>query len=123
MNTRQNTVVPMRVNTAKSPMSRSSIDEVNVSAAKAHIVVKLPIVSGIVSSSIISLGEDIWLLLRFISNAALLGTMIYAVLFGLVAFGAMLIINFLFVDKPFKFWNKKETITVGEEVSIPVALK
>ena len=63
-----------------------------------------------------NLGEDIWLLLRFISNAALLGTMIYAVLFGLVAFGAMLIINFLFVDKPFKFWNKKETITVGEEV-------
>jgi MoxR-like ATPase len=63
-----------------------------------------------------NLGEDIWLLLRFISNAALLGTMIYAVLFGLVAFGAMLIINFLFVDKPFKFWNKKETISVGEEI-------
>ena len=27
----------------------------------------------------------------------------------------MLVINFIFVDKPFKFWNKKEAITVEEE--------
>ena len=62
-----------------------------------------------------NLEEDIWLLLQFISNAALLGTIIYAILFGLLAFGSMLIINFLFVDKPFKFWNKKETVSFGEE--------
>lgn len=63
-----------------------------------------------------NLGKDILLLVRFLSYAVILGTIIYALLFGLLAFGSMLIINFLFVDKPFKFWSKKETITVEEEV-------
>lgn len=56
------------------------------------------------------------LLLKFISQSVMLGTLVYVVVFGLVGFGAMLIINFLFVDKPFKFWNKKEKVTLEEEV-------
>ena len=61
-----------------------------------------------------NLGESRALLLKFISQAVLLATLLYLVLFGLVSFSTMLIINFLFVDKPFKFWNKKEEVVVEE---------
>ena len=62
-----------------------------------------------------NLKEDVGLLVKYISQTVVLATLIYAVIFGLVAFTAMLVINFLFVDKPFKFWNKKEAVTVEEE--------
>ena len=59
-------------------------------------------------------GESVALFLKFISQAVIIGTIVYALLFGLVSFGTMLVINFLFVDKPFKFWSKKEEIIVEE---------
>ena len=62
-----------------------------------------------------NLGKDIKLLLNFISQAIILGTLVFALLLGLVGFGAMLLINFIFVDKPFKFWSKKESVIVEEE--------
>ena len=62
-----------------------------------------------------NLGQDILELLQFISQSIILGTIVFALLFGLVGFGAMLVVNFIFVDKPFKFWNKKEAIVVEEE--------
>ena len=62
-----------------------------------------------------NLGESIPLLLTYIGQTTVLGTLIYAVVFGLVSFGTMLVINFLFVDKPFKFWSKKEEVIVEEE--------
>ena len=62
-----------------------------------------------------NLGQDIGDLLQFISQSIILGTIVFALLFGLVGFGAMLVVNFIFVDKPFKFWNKKEAIVVEED--------
>lgn len=63
-----------------------------------------------------NLGKDIGLLLKFLSQSLILGTLIYIVVFGLVAFGTMLVINFIFIDKPFKFWNKNEEINVEEDI-------
>ena len=63
-----------------------------------------------------NLKQDIGLLLTFLGQTAVLGTLIYAVVFGLVAFGTMLVINFLKVDKPFSFWNENETVNLGEEI-------
>ena len=60
--------------------------------------------------------DKIGLLLRFVFQSILLGTVIFAVIFGLIAFGAMLIINFLKVDKPFTFWGKHEEVQLGEEI-------
>lgn len=57
---------------------------------------------------------SVGLLFKYITQAIVLGTLLYAVIFGLVAFATMLIINFIFVDKPFKFWSKKETVTIDE---------
>lgn len=57
---------------------------------------------------------SVGLLFKYITQAIVLGTLLYAVMFGLVAFATMLIINFIFVDKPFKFWSKKETVTIDE---------
>ena len=62
------------------------------------------------------------LLLQYVGQIMVMGTVIYVVLFGLLAFGAMLIINFLFVDKPFKFWDKKETVTI-EDVYEPYLMQ
>jgi len=61
-----------------------------------------------------NLKRDLGLLIKYLSQTVVLGTLLFAVVFGLVAFTAMLVINFIFVDKPFKFWNKKETVTVDE---------
>ena len=63
-----------------------------------------------------NLSRSLEALVKYLSYSFILGSLIFAVLFGLIAFGSMLIINFLFVDKPFKFWNKKETTVVEEEI-------
>ena len=57
MNTRQKIVVPISVNTEKRPISCNSADDVNISAANAPMVVKQPMVNGMVNSLIISLGD------------------------------------------------------------------
>lgn len=64
----------------------------------------------------INLKEDIPLMLTFLSQSLVLGTLIFVVVFGFVAFAAMLVINFLFVDKPFKFWDKNEEVKLGEDI-------
>lgn len=63
-----------------------------------------------------NLSRSLLALVKYVSYSIILGTLIFAILFGLIAFGSMLIINFLFVDKPFKFWSKKETTVVEEEI-------
>ena len=63
-----------------------------------------------------NLKQDIGLLINYIAQAVILGTVIYAVAFGLLAFGAMLVINFLKVDKPFTFWGENETVNLGEDI-------
>ena len=63
-----------------------------------------------------NLKQDIVLLLKYIAQTAILGSLIYAVVFGLVAFGTMLVINFLKVDKPFSFWGDNETVNLGEDI-------
>ena len=67
-----------------------------------------------------NLGKDIGTLMTFLSQSLILGSLIFLVIFGLVAFGAMLVVNFIFVDKPFKFWNKNEQIEVGEPDDVDV---
>ena len=64
----------------------------------------------------VNLKEDIPLMLTFLSQSLVLGTLIFVVAFGFIAFAAMLVINFLFVDKPFKFWDKNEEIKLGEDI-------
>ena len=61
-----------------------------------------------------NLKKDIGELLQFISQSLVLGSAIYLVLFGLLAFATMLVVNFINVDKPFKFWDKKEEVDVKE---------
>jgi len=67
-----------------------------------------------------NLGKDIGTLMTFLSQSLILGSLLFLVIFGLVAFGAMLVVNFIFVDKPFKFWNKNEQIEVGEPDDVDV---
>ena len=59
---------------------------------------------------------SIILLLQYVLQAILLATLIYILIFGLVGFTAMLVVNFISVDKPFKFWSKKEQVSIGEDV-------
>lgn len=58
--------------------------------------------------------NNIGLLFKYVSQTVVLGTLLYAVAFGFVGFTAMLVINFIFVDKPFRFWSKKETVSIEE---------
>ena len=64
----------------------------------------------------ININESIGTLMRYIMQAILLGSLIYILLFGLVGFATMLVVNFISVDKPFKFWNNKESVTIGDEL-------
>ena len=64
----------------------------------------------------VKLTQEIPLLLKFITQTLMLGSLIYAVVFGLVAFGTMLVLNFLKVDKPFTFWGENEEVQLGEDI-------
>ena len=63
-----------------------------------------------------NLEKDIKLLIKFLTQTIILGTLIFVVAFGLIGFTAMLVINFLKVDKPFTFWGKDEEVSLGEEI-------
>ena len=63
-----------------------------------------------------NLEKDILLLITYIGQSFGLGSLVFVVLFGLVAFGTMLVINFLKVDKPFSFWGDNETVNLGEDI-------
>ena len=65
-----------------------------------------------------NLGQDIKLLITFLTQSLILGTLVFAVAFGLIGFGSMLVINFLKVDKPFTFWGKNEQIDVDDTEDI-----
>ena len=59
-------------------------------------------------------GKSVSNLITFIAQTLCLTTIIYAVIFVLVGATAMLIINFIFVDKPFR-WNSKEEMNILDE--------
>ena len=63
-----------------------------------------------------NLKQEIGLLIQFLSQTLILGSLVFIVVFGLVAFATMLVINFLKVDKPFSFWDKDEEVQLGEEI-------
>lgn len=63
-----------------------------------------------------NLKKDLGLLMQYIGQAIALGSLVYLLVFGLVGFGAMLIVNFISVDKPFKFWSEKEKTFVGDDL-------
>ena len=72
----------------------------------------------------INLKQDIKLLLQYIGQSMVLGSLLYLLLFGLLAFATMLVVNFINVDKPFKFWDKKEKTEledIKEEVDLDVS--
>ncbi|MBE6143044.1 MAG: hypothetical protein E7177_03555 [Erysipelotrichaceae bacterium] len=64
--------------------------------------------------------ENIGLLMLFLSQTLALGSLVYLAVFGLFAFAAMLVINFFFIDKPFKFWDKNEEVKVEEVDDVEV---
>ena len=53
-------------------------------------------------------GENIGNMLLFVGQSVGLGTGIFAVLFLLIGAAAMLIVNFVNIDKPFKFFDDKD---------------
>ena len=59
--------------------------------------------------------ENLKKILIFVGQTCLLATFVYIVLFILIGSVVMLVVNFLLVDKPFKFFNKSEIPTVPEE--------
>ena len=59
--------------------------------------------------------ENLKKILLFVGQTTLLATFVYVVLFILIGSILMLVVNFLLVDKPFKFFNKSEIPTVLEE--------
>ena len=72
----------------------------------------------------VNLKQDIKVLLQYIGQSMVLGSVIYLLLFGLLAFATMLVVNFINVDKPFKFWDKKEKTEIEdiqEEVDLDVS--
>ena len=62
------------------------------------------------------LDEEFTLFITFIGQTILFSTFIFAVIFALVGFAAMLVVNFLKVDKPFSFWGKDEEVELGEDI-------
>ncbi len=61
--------------------------------------------------------ENIGNMLTFVGQTLGIATAIYVVLFGLIGAAAMLIVNFLLVDKPFKFFDAaKEPIFDDEDL-------
>ena len=69
-----------------------------------------------------NLSQDIPLLFRFLAQTLILGTLIYIVAFGLIAFGTMLVLNFLKVNKPFTFWGENEEVQLGEDIHVDTDL-
>ena len=63
--------------------------------------------------------ENIGTTLLFLGQALMLGTLVYVALLAVVGGAAMLIINFVLIDKPFKFFGKDE-MEVVEEDPLPV---
>ena len=62
------------------------------------------------------LNEEFGLFMTFIGQTMAFATCIFAVVFALVAFATMLVVNFLKVDKPFSFWDKEEEVELGEDI-------
>ena len=60
--------------------------------------------------------ENLGNILTFLGQSLILSLLVYLVLFVLIGSIVMLVINFLFVDKPFKFFNKSNEVPeLGEE--------
>ena len=65
--------------------------------------------------------ENIGTIMTFLGQAMALGTLIFAVLFLLIGAALMLVINLIFIDKPFRFSEDMEEIDMPEEEAIDVA--
>lgn len=65
--------------------------------------------------------ENIGTIMTFLGQAVALGTLIFAVLFLLIGAALMLVINLIFIDKPFRFSEDMEEIDMPEEEAIDVA--
>ncbi len=97
----------------KSPLSGKMIATYAITFV---ICVALSLGIGMLINSNLQDGQNLSLFMTFLSQTLVLGTLVYAVLFCLVAFGTMLVLNFLCVDKPFRFWSKNEQVKVEEEI-------
>ena len=63
--------------------------------------------------------ENIVKLLTFIGESLLLGVLIYIVIFIVVAFALMLVINFFNIDKPFKLFSDSNIPDIPDEDAVP----
>ena len=59
--------------------------------------------------------ENLGNILLFVGQSTLLATFVYIALFIVIGAILMLVVNFLLVDKPFKFFGKSEIPTIEEE--------
>ena len=76
-------------------------------AITAFVCLAFSVGVGILIQSPIS-KENLTILLRYLGNSILLSALIYIVLFLGIGSIVMLVINFLLVDKPFKFFDAKD---------------
>ena len=63
--------------------------------------------------------ENILKLLTFIGESLLLGIIIYAVIFIVIAFALMLVINFFNIDKPFKLFSDSDIPDIPDDDGVP----
>ncbi len=62
-------------------------------------------------------GENIRNTMLFLGQSFALGTLIFIVLAALVGGIAMLVVNFVLVDKPFRFFQSMEEVDIAEDKS------
>lgn len=67
-------------------------------------------------------GAEVALISRFLWQAILLTTIIYAVLFIAIGAVVMLIFNLILVDKPYKFFKNEDEPVIGDEIEAGVDL-
>ncbi len=61
-------------------------------------------------------GENIGNTLTFLGQSFLLGTLIFVILGALIGGIAMLVVNFILIDKPFRFSKDMEELDIAEDV-------
>ena len=59
--------------------------------------------------------EDVKLIFEYLGQVLILTTVLYAAVFLLVGAAVMLVVNFLLIDKPFKFFSKKSLDVIEDE--------
>ena len=62
--------------------------------------------------------EDVKLIFEYLGQTLILTTVLYVAVFLLVGSCVMLVVNFLLIDKPFKFFSKKSLDVVDDEEEV-----